>query len=253
MRGTGGARGLDRVPRCAPCGDESTHTTRSSTRTVAPTAGSRGSSVSSGRCSGTRFATRACATPRRPTLSARRCHGRRSGRRAPGRARRAKLTVERYLLDEWLPNVARTLKPLSFATYQSIVRNQIIPALGHIRLQGLSAAHLNGLYAELEREGLSVATQRLAHAVLHRARRDAVRLGRLVRNPAELADPPARSRARAQAWTASELGRFLEHVRDDRLFALWRLAATTGMRRGELAGLTWRALDLDGEIGRAHV
>ncbi len=27
---------------------------------------------------------------------------------------------------------------------------------------------------------------------------------------------------------------------------MWRLAATTGMRRGELAGLTWRALDLDG-------
>lgn len=73
-----------------------------------------------------------------------------------------------------------------------------------------------------------------------------MRLGRLVRNPAELADPPARARARAKAWTASELARFLEHVADDRLFALWRLAATTGARRGELAAITWRALDLDG-------
>jgi integrase len=61
-----------------------------------------------------------------------------------------------------------------------------------------------------------------------------------------MADPPAAARSRAQAWTAKELGRFLEHVQDDRLFPLWRLAATTGMRRGELAGLTWRALDLDG-------
>jgi integrase len=52
--------------------------------------------------------------------------------------------------------------------------------------------------------------------------------------------------ARVTAWTASELRRFLDHVSDDRWFALWRLAATTGMRRGELAGLTWRALDLDG-------
>jgi integrase len=49
-----------------------------------------------------------------------------------------------------------------------------------------------------------------------------------------------------RAWTASELSRFLEQVRDDRLFALWRLAATSGMRRGDLAGLTWRYLDLDG-------
>jgi integrase len=47
-------------------------------------------------------------------------------------------------------------------------------------------------------------------------------------------------------WTAGELRRFLEHVHDDRLFALWRLGAATGMRRGEIAGLTWRTLDLDG-------
>jgi integrase len=43
----------------------------------------------------------------------------------------------------------------------------------------------------------------------------------------------------------------LDHVRGDRLFALWRLAATTGMRRGELAGLTWRCADLG--AGRASV
>jgi integrase len=84
------------------------------------------------------------------------------------------------------------------------------------------------------------------HAVLHRGLRDAVRRGRLVRNPAAMADPPARGRSRAQAWTATELRRFLDHVREDRLFALWRCGATTGMRRGELAGVTWRCLDLDG-------
>jgi integrase len=107
------------------------------------------------------------------------------------------------------------------------------------------------LYAELEQAGLSVATRRLVHAVIGRALRDAERWGRVPRNVARLADPPSRGQSRAQAWTAGELRRFLEHVHDDRLFAMWRLAATTGMRRGELAGLTWRALDLDG--ARLHV
>jgi len=60
-----------------------------------------------------------------------------------------------------------------------------------------------------------------------------------------MADPPAAAQTRVQSWTAKELGRFLEHVRGDRVFALWRLAATTGLRRGELAGLTWRCLDLE--------
>lgn len=94
-------------------------------------------------------------------------------------------------------------------------------------------------------------TRRRAHAVLHRALRDAVRWGKLVRNPADMANPPRAERSRAQAWTAKELGHFLEHVRGDSLFPLWRLAATAGMRRGELLGLTWRCLDLDG--GRLSV
>jgi integrase len=78
---------------------------------------------------------------------------------------------------------------------------------------------------------------------MRRALNDAVRWGKLARAPAGAADPPGPSRRRAQAWSARELQRFLEHVEGDRLYALWRLAATTGMRRGELLGLTWRSLD----------
>ena len=158
----------------------------------------------------------------------------------------AKLTLGDFLTTEWLPAVEGTLRPLSLTRYESAIRLYIAPQIGHIRLQTLSGGHLNTLYRELEQAGLSVATRRLTHAVLHRALRDAVRWGKLTRNPADMADPPSRGRARARAWTASELRRFLEHVEGDRLYALWRVAATTGMRRGELGAVTWRALDLDG-------
>jgi integrase len=120
------------------------------------------------------------------------------------------------------------------------------PQIGSQRLQGLSPAHLNAMYAELERAGLSVSTRRQAHVVIGRALRDAERWGRVPRNVARMADPPSPGTARASSWTATEVRRFLEHVQGDRLFALWRVAATTGARRGELAGRTWRALDLDG-------
>jgi integrase len=158
----------------------------------------------------------------------------------------SKTTLAEYLTTEWLPAVEATLRPTSFRNYSGTVRRHVVPRIGQVRLQALSGGHLNGLYRELEQAGLSVSTRRLTHAVLHRALRDAVRWGRLVRNPADMADPPAQPKPRATAWTAAELSRFLEHVRDDRLYALWRLAATTGMRRGELAGVTWRTLDLEG-------
>jgi integrase len=160
-------------------------------------------------------------------------------------AQPSKTTVRDYLEQEWLPAIQSTVRPLTFTQYASVVRLRILPTLGHLRLQAVTGGHLNALYRELEQAGLSVSTRRLTHAVLHRALKDAVRWGRLVRSPADMADPPASTRTRVQAWTAKELGRFLDHVREDRLFPLWRLAATTGMRRGELAGTTWRCLDLD--------
>jgi integrase len=104
-----------------------------------------------------------------------------------------------------------------------VVRLRIAPHIGHLRLQTLYGGHLNGLYRELEQAGLSVSTRRLTHAVLHRSLRDAVRWGRLARNPADMADPPARGRSRAQAWTAREVSRFVEQVAGDRLLAMWRL------------------------------
>jgi hypothetical protein len=156
----------------------------------------------------------------------------------------SKLTVADYLTGECLPAVHATLRPLSYDRYTRVVRLYITPHIGATRLQTLSGGHLNAMYAELETSGVSVSTVRLVHAVLSRALRDAERWGRVPRNVARMADPPARGRSRAHAWTAGELRRFVAHVQDDRLSALWRLAATTGMRRGELAGLTWRWLDL---------
>src|SRR5262249_36391506 len=46
-------------------------------------------------------------------------------------------------------------------------------------------------------------------------------------------------------WSREELRRFLTAVADEPEYPLWRLAAQTGMRRGELLGLRWRDVDLD--------
>jgi integrase len=158
----------------------------------------------------------------------------------------SRLTVRAFLVDEWLPAITSSVRPATAATYERAVRLDLVPALGAVRLQALRSGHLNGLYAELERGGLAPATIRQVHATIRRACNDAVRWGALIRNPASMADPPRVPGSRARAWTAGELSRFLDVAAGDRLSALWRLAATTAMRRGELLGLTWRAVDFDG-------
>lgn len=78
--------------------------------------------------------------------------------------------------------------------------------------------------------------------------KDAVRRGRLARNPADAADPPRvdQNAGGAHAWDAAALRAFLDRSRaeKDRLYPLWVLLATTGMRRGEALGLRWNDVDL---------
>ena len=45
-------------------------------------------------------------------------------------------------------------------------------------------------------------------------------------------------------WRPDQLGVFLDHAHDDRLYALWHLYAFRGLRRGEAAGLEWPEVDL---------
>jgi integrase len=101
--------------------------------------------------------------------------------------------------------------------------------------------------------GLSPRTVRYVHTILHRASRDAVRWGRLARNPADAADPPeasANTRATMTTWTAEQVRTFLR-VEGHRLHAAFLLLATTGMRRGEALGLRWSDVEL--ATGRASI
>src|SRR3954452_9958141 len=86
--------------------------------------------------------------------------------------------------------------------------------------------------------GLSARTVRYIYTILRSALSDAVKHGRIARNPTDQSTPPSPSEARPpemQAWTAAELARFLRwaEARDPDLAMGCRLLAATGMRRGE--------------------
>ena len=103
--------------------------------------------------------------------------------------------------------------------------------------------------------GLDPRTVSYIHTIVHRAFRDAVRWGRLARNPADAADPPrvAYKSGRVHAWDGGTLRAFLDACRTEKdpLYPLWVLLATTGLRRGEALGLRWADVDLD--AGRLRV
>jgi integrase len=158
-----------------------------------------------------------------------------------------KLTVGEWLLGEWLESRQNAdISPNTLDTDRTVVESWIVPHVGGILLQRLSARDLDRLYKALRESGgrggrpLRGKSVRNAHTTLHKALSDAVRREHLVVNPADAVDPPARDDSvERTAWTAAEVRAFLTVAGDDRLHAIWRLALATGLRRGELLGLTW--------------
>ena len=163
-------------------------------------------------------------------------------------------TTLAVFLEDWLASVHSRLRPSTWDSYKRNIDAHITPALGATPLQALTPTALNRLYADLlsggrrdGRGGLSPRTVRYCHTILRCALKDAVRWNLAARNVADSADPPRGAATRAKTmktWSAAELHNFLRHVEDERLYAALLLAATTGMRRGEILGLRWRDIDL---------
>jgi len=158
------------------------------------------------------------------------------------------LTVQEYLVEQWMPRRHRELQPSTAKRYEWMIHNYLTPAIGALRLNALRAEHLDRLYVELLDHGgangrpLSPKTVYDAHVVIRSALRVAVARHLVDRNVAHDARPPRnsrRSRPTPEVWTAAQLSQFLSHTAHLRLYPALHLAATTGMRRGEVVGLRW--------------
>ncbi|QYG91713.1 site-specific integrase [Iamia sp. SCSIO 61187] len=176
----------------------------------------------------------------------------------------AKGTLGQYLTERWLPVQESRLRRSTYDSYRRNIDLHVLPALGQRQLAKLSPGDLDLFYADLlakgrrgkgtDRKGLAPKTVRNIHVMLNKALSDAQRKGLVVRNVAELADPPklsAQLREEVKAWDADQLCTFLDAIAAQRFFPAFHLSAHTGMRRGEILGLRWGDLDL--EAGRVSV
>jgi integrase len=67
------------------------------------------------------------------------------------------------------------------------------------------------------------------------------------RNVATFAETPRVTRPKVKPWEPEQLGHWLDTIIGERLYPLYHLAAFTGLRRGELCGLSWDDVNLDAE------
>jgi integrase len=149
-------------------------------------------------------------------------------------------------LRRWLTDcVAGTVSTSTYENRRTLMESHLIPAFSRVKLKDLSPAHIRSLYSSKREAGLSTATIRKLHAILHRALGQAVRDGLLPRNVTEAADPPKLEAGEIKPLSKEQATLLLEAAAGDRYEALYVLAVQTGMRQGELLGLKWPDIDFE--------
>jgi integrase len=164
----------------------------------------------------------------------------RRGQIAPGRSPRLDI-----FLNQWLQTIEGSIRPSTFTSYSGIVRKHLIPVLGHKPIDRLAVPDIADLLARKRGEGLSPRTCQYVLFVLRNALNKAVRWGIASRNVAQLVDAPRVGHRDVNVLSPEDALRLVTAARDDRLEALWILALSTGLRRGELLGLSWSDIDLE--------
>ena len=162
----------------------------------------------------------------------------------------AKTTVGQFL-DRWLEHMKTQVAPRTHERYSELARKSIAPLLGNLLLPKLQPARISAAYAKALAEGrrdgkggLSPRTVGHMHRILRQALQQAMRWQILARNPADAVRPPKVERSKMRALDPSETAALLDALHSTRLFMPVLLAITTGMRRGEITALRWRAVDL---------
>jgi integrase len=150
----------------------------------------------------------------------------------------------RQWLDHWLATIAEpSVRPSTYAYYESASRLYLVPGLGAHRVARLEPEHVEKFYARLRREGRNPGTVHQVHRTLRAALNEAVRRGHLGRNPVLLVRPPTLIEAEVEPFTIEQAQRILEAARQRRNGVRFAIALTLGLRRGEALGLKWTDLD----------
>ena len=154
-------------------------------------------------------------------------------------------TLGEYL-KSWLRDYCRpNLSSRTHELYSYICNKHLIPKLGNKRLVDIRPQHLQRLYAEKAESGLSNRTVQLIHVTLHKALKNAVKTGLLVRNAAESVDTPKIQRREMHVMSETDLHLFLEYAKGSPYYTFFYVGLFTGMRRAELLALRWSDVDLE--------
>jgi integrase len=157
------------------------------------------------------------------------------------------LSVGEYL-DKWLEAIRGSIGERTWKRHESVVRLHLKPAIGKTKLATLNPLQVQYLYRAKSRSGtLAPGSVKRIHTTLRKALKQAVRWQMIPRNPCDSVDAPKGYRGEIKPLGKEQVRVLLATAKElqPRLYALYVLGVTMGLRQGELIGLQWNDLDTE--------
>lgn len=160
-----------------------------------------------------------------------------------------KMTLSQWL-DIWEKDYLGGVKPSTAALYKSQIRVHIKPALGATKLEALSPHVIQAFYNKLSREqdgkpGLNAKSVKNIHGIFHKVLEQAVKLAYLRVNPADACTLPRITKKEIKPLDEDATALFIKAIKVHRLECLYLVTLFTGLRQGEVMGLSWDCVDFD--------
>lgn len=156
-----------------------------------------------------------------------------------------KMTVGEWL-DIWLREYTLNIRPATKAAYEQHVRVHLKPFIGKTQLSKLLPHQIQQVYNDLLRkQELSPKTIKNIHGVLHRALEQAKKMGYLKNNPTTGVILPKVEKEILKSMEDTDVARFLSEIKGNPYENILFVTAFTGMREGEVLGLTWDCVDFE--------
>ncbi len=153
-------------------------------------------------------------------------------------------------MSDWLAMIKRNVEASTYASYSFAVQGKINPYFAErfpgLKLRDLTPKHIQDYYSfEMDINGVSANTVIHRHANIHKALKYAFKIGLIDSNPADRIERPRREKFVGGYYNQAELEQLFQIAKGNILELGILLAAFYGLRRSEVVGLKWSAIDFE--------